>query len=231
MDNVSQEVAYLTWVCITTSSFIHPLFDFILCSNIRVYELFLLAGFTFCSGLFDVLSDKDSPPSIDYFASLAAPIPDKSWGVYFLVLRKPGFQPLAYIGSGTSTYRVLRVIVKEHQTQRVISDNLRAAYRNGYELISVTILCHCPIPGPDNFGAIRALTIAVEATFSCVFWAMANLNKQQASREMFEYGGLCSHNALLEGFRDCDTELTPEQRVAKAAIIQEKNRAYQDTIR
>jgi hypothetical protein len=32
----------------------------------------------------------------------------------------------------------------------------------------------------------------------------------------------------MEGFRDCDAQLTPEQRVAKAAIIQEKNRVYQD---
>lgn len=82
---------------------------------------------------------------------------------------------------------------------------------------------------------VRSLVLAIEATLSAAFWAMARHDKDYGyggaclwPKESFTYKGLCTHSALLEGWRDSeDIGFTAEQMEQTAAVTKERNRLYQ----
>lgn len=181
-----------------------------------------------------------TPPTIDFFESLPA-IFWGVWAVYVLVLTKPGCIPLIYVGTGTRGR-------KEGASQRLDSyDRLEwsmlprfvaAALRDGYQITHKGTLAWAPVPTPGQIPKTRLLFLALEATFSFLFWAMKSRDKDYNMgsccpwpRSSFTYGGLCSHNALWEKPAG-DFELTEEQLEEMAAEAKEKKRkadkAYHD---
>jgi hypothetical protein len=152
--------------------------------------------------------------------------------VYVLVYRKPGFEPLIYIGSGTAA-NGLRARLSEHRTGSVVPKHVKAAVKAGYKLRHIRVLGHCPIPTAANIPVYRTITVALEAALSAVFWPMVRTDKDYGFAHVcpwpldsFDYGGLCGHNPLMESVHG-DFDFTPEQLEEIAAATRAKNRAYQ----
>jgi hypothetical protein len=220
---------------INVRSYINPRFRFVLDSTCSVSTLFYRAGFTFCPGLLDIVQS-DSAPPLSWFESLSPIIPKRVWGVYVLVLKKPGYDPLLYIGSGTATYRGVRARLYEHQNGHVPPFNVKKARDFGYDITHMALLAYCDIPSPANGPTVRTAVVALEAVFAAVFWAFVPSGKDFGlshmcpwDRDAFEWLGLCSHSPLHEGIRCLDDEMdfTPQQLEDIARITKEKNAQYQ----
>lgn len=157
------------------------------------------------------------------------------WGVYYLVLKKPNHKSLLYIGSSTATQRGVRARFESYKRpisflNLALPRNLEKALKNGYQIICKGLFLHCPIPPPANQPILRYVVVALEAAFTCIFWAMNSRDKDCGfgevclwSRNLFEWAGLCSHNPLLEPVPS-DLHLSGEQLEAIAAATQENKR-------
>lgn len=207
------------WACVNVQTYINPRLRFVLDSLSTVTALFYLAGVTFCDGLFDAVRSTSAPP-LSWFESLSPIIPPNVWGIYVLVLKKAGYDPLLYIGSGTATYRGVRVRIREHRERILSPVNVKKALEFGYDITHIALLAHCDIPSPANIPKIRTLWVALEAVLTAVFWALVPSEKNFGLAHMcpwdestFEWLGICTHNPLHEAIRCREDELdfTPEQ--------------------
>ncbi|KAL2140019.1 hypothetical protein VTI28DRAFT_4327 [Corynascus sepedonium] len=159
-------------------------------------------------------------------------IPKNVWGVYAIILRKPGSVPLVYIGSGTSVYRGMRTRIQEHQSGVFTPEKLKAAYNKGYNKTRIVVLAHCAIPKASQVPLIRPVILALEAAFSTIFWAMCRKDKHYSlgpncpwDKHALGWQGLCTHNPLYD-LVSFDGILAPEQLAEIAAINREKQLAY-----
>jgi hypothetical protein len=223
------------WACIDVKTYINPRFRFVLDSPYTVAALFALAGVTFCPGLLDIVQSVSAPP-VSWVESLSPVIPKNVWGVYVLVLKKPGYDPLLYVGSCTATYRGVRARLGEHRDGRLSPTNVKKARDFGYDITHMALLAYCDIPSPASIPEIRTLFAALEAVFTAVFWAMVPSENAFGfshmcpwDRDAFEWLGLGSHNPLHEAIRchDGEMDFTSQQLEDMARITKEKNAEYQ----
>lgn len=122
-------------------------------------------------------------------------------------MTKPGSRPCIYIGSGTdalsgvsSRLRTYNKINKHDAPSRMY-DLAEAGYRIDHK----GLLCWAPIPKPSLQPRARLLFVALEATFSFVFWAMHTVNNDYGMshllpwlRTSLPFDGICTHCALGE---------------------------------
>lgn len=113
------------------------------------------------------------------------------------------------------------------------SQRVKTATRAGYKITHVASLAHAPIPAPGHIPVCRTVVIALEAAFTCVFWAMVSRSKDYGfsaicpwPRDKFEWCGLCTHNPLMEPNVGQDIDFTPEELEEMASATKEKNRLY-----
>ncbi|POS69791.1 hypothetical protein DHEL01_v211815 [Diaporthe helianthi] len=173
-------------------------------------EVATAANLTFCPGLLDVVRSP-TPPDISFFKST----PSKHlglWGVYCLVLEKPGRTPLVYIGeasqSGDGIRNRWRAYDNPTTYRKLLHSKVKNALDDGFKIVHKGVLSWCPIPGAKNLPRFRLLNYSVEAMFSFLFWAMfPKTGEYQIGscclwpRGSFTYGGLCSHSPLNDLMR------------------------------
>lgn len=92
-----------------------PRFAYILSSFDTLSTLFALCSFTFCPGLFELLS-ASTTPTLCWIKSLPTDVPKNVWGVYVVVLEKLNHPPLLYAGSATAAYRGARARFHEYDS-------------------------------------------------------------------------------------------------------------------
>jgi len=92
------------WTALNDPGWINRKFRHVLPSLQRISELANLLEMEFCPGLFEVLQSS-TPPTIAWFLSVNFPAPAKHWGIYAVVLQKPGRRCKLYIGSSTEAQR------------------------------------------------------------------------------------------------------------------------------
>lgn len=222
----------LLWSALHVSCWINPRFLLVLQSLERISELFEIVGLEFCAGLLPVLH-ASTPPSIDWFLGLpSTDSTDKKWGIYIIVLRKPGHRYKLYIGSATAYYRGVRARFEEYDNSKTLPRYVKAALKDGYTIQKKTLLAECPIPEAGNVPVYRVVLLALEAIFACYFWAMSKRDHDYGfnhlcpwSLDSFNYDGACSHNPLKEGFEG-ELGLTKEELQKIADDIKAKNIAY-----
>ncbi|KAL2195653.1 hypothetical protein P885DRAFT_79088 [Corynascus similis CBS 632.67] len=134
-------------------------------THAKLVSTFTGFGLTFCPGLLEVIQSP-TPVSVSWFESLPDFIPKNVWGVYAIILRKPGYLPLVYIGSGTSVYRGVRTRIQEHKTKVL---KLKAAYDKGYKRTRIVVLAHYAIPKASQVPFIRPAILVLEAVFNPIF--------------------------------------------------------------
>jgi len=128
--------------------------------------------------------------------------------------------------------RGLRARWENYNYKTALPEYVAIALRNGYRIVHKGVLAWAPLPSPANVPMFRLLFIAIEATFTFLFWSMRSKDKDYGmgvccpwSQESFSYSGLCSHNPLTKGVEG-NFKLSSEQYEAIAAAIKEKNRKY-----
>lgn len=222
----------IVWACLTPLPPVnrHPLFIDILHSQIVLSEILSAASLSFCPGLFEAIQ-ATSPPPLSFFLGLPSDN-FKRWAVYVLVLKKKGEVSLIYIGSGTDGTSGVRARWRKYDRGDSLPVYVKAALDQGYTIVHKGLLLWSPIPSATNVPRLRILFVAMEASFSFLFWAMYSKSKDYGmgaccpwDRASFSYRGLCSHNALLETVAG-DFDLSPEQLEELAAVAKERKRAY-----
>ena len=224
---IFQLILLLTWTCLDTvgEKQKHVVYGKVLSSYEALEQLLTSASVVFAPGLFEVLQ-AISPPTIAYFKGLPSGYL-KLWAIYLLVLEQDGRRPKIYIGSATEAK------AESDGDFTYVSLNVQKALQDGYTITHKGLLCTAPIPPAAFVPCYRVLFVALEATFTFLFWAMYTKSKHGYGMmdfcpwniDQLEYDGLCSHSALLE-LPLGDHELTPEELEAQAIKSREKQLEY-----
>ncbi|KAK5651315.1 hypothetical protein OQA88_12611 [Cercophora sp. LCS_1] len=213
-------------------------------SDRRIHELVDSVNLRFCDGLQEVLS-ADSPPPLAWFKSLPrvdAKSRNRAWGVYGIVMEKPGAIGLLYSGSGTSQSGGVRKRIRTYQLwiedlddpsrSMTIPKCMLQAQEEGYTITHIVMLCTCDPPRSSEFtDNLRLMVTATEAFFHCQFWTMEKKDREYGFKcpwpiEEFDYDGLCSHNPLWMKYYS-KSLLTAEETKARDAAAMKVYRKRQ----
>lgn len=218
MDSLLSLVLTLAWVCLeqTPFSMKNVLFAKFFQTFDLLQEASLGSGLCFAPGLLDALQSS-SPPLLDFFKNLPTTTRDL-WGVYLLVLEKPGLRPRLYVGSGTSiAAHGLASRMKQYEDGFLLPRFISSSIDEGFEITYKGVLCWMKIPDPTLVPVYRLLVFVLEATFAYAFWTMKAKKGDYGmghlcrwDRGTLGYDGLCSHCALNEGIRG-EFEMSAEE--------------------
>jgi len=229
---VLQIVVLITWKCISQPIHMNGLFKQVFFDKTVLAEVASAASLSFCPGLLEAIQ-AFGPPTIDFFLSTPTDCHGR-WAVYVIVMKKQGFIPYIYIGSGTEVRRGVRS--RWHMYDMVSRSNLPqevlAAIDDGYKIVHKGMLVWCKIPSAANVPRVRLLFVAMEAGLSFTFWAMKSITKDYKigdccpwSRKLFTYRGLCTHNSLIE-IVNGKFDLSAAQLETLAAEAKERKRLW-----
>ncbi|KAK3715579.1 Aconitate hydratase mitochondrial [Vermiconidia calcicola] len=230
-----QLVLLLCWTCLSSAPKDQkfPIFTKVLPSKNVLEQILSAASLSFAPGLFEVLQAA-TPPTVAYFKSLPTD-GKKRWALYILVLEKPGCRFRIYLGSGTNALVGVPGRFYEYNSGRY-PQHVQKALNEGYVITHQGLLCWTPIPSAAQAPTARTLFIALEATFSFVFWAVRAVQKDYGMSHMcpwplntLEYDGLCSHSALTEAVPG-DHGLTSEEHEAQFAEMKQRRASQQNEI-
>lgn len=228
--DIVQTMAEKTWACIAAPVSKHGLFDQIFPDREALFDSVDAAPLEFCPGLLQAMQSP-SPPDTSFFLGLPSDHVGR-WSIYSLVLEKPGATPYVYIGSGTSAVGGVRTRWNEYDRKARLPQYVKAAFDDGYKIVSKGLLVWCPIPSAADVPCLRILFVAMEAALAFVFWTMLSQSKDYGMlgicpwpKDTFRYRSLYSHNPMWEGIKG-DFDLSAEQLEEMAVAIKEKTRVY-----
>ena len=192
-------------------------------------QLLSSAALIFAPGLLEVLQAA-TPPAVSFFKSLPGSY-DSHWGVYVVVLEKYGSRSRIYVGSATGEYG-LRSRFKCYDKKQVLPKKVEDSLNEGFKIVHRGILCSTPRPTAALRPTFRMLILALESTFTFLFWAISSKTRFKIGQSVcpwdvstFEYDGTCTHSALVEkSFGDHD--LTSDQLEAQAAAAAKYGREW-----
>lgn len=226
------------WHALETSPGKNPLFTQIFHDRETLLAICQAIGPRFPAQVFEAIQS-DSAPDTSFFESLPGEEDVDTaliWAVYDMVLKKRGHIDLLYSGSGTNAKGGLRARWMAHKQglkSHSMPYKVMKALEKGYKITSKGIYACIPLPDPSNVPIYRLFMVALEATFSFLFWTMESIEKDYKigscclwPRSEFTYGGLNGHDALSEKV-DGDFDLTTEQLMEKAAIIKKRRQENQ----
>lgn len=189
------------------------------------------ANLMFCPGLLDVVLSP-TPPDIDFFKKLPVKYLGL-WGVYCLVLEKPGCIPVIYIGEASNKDKGIPLRWRAYNNPDVYREELPSKVRDflddGYKITHKAVLVYAPIPSAGDVPRVRCLFYVLEATFAFYFWAMFGDKDYQIEsccpwdRKSLTYGGLCSHSSLNDPMK-ANLKLSREELEELAAEAAEEKR-------
>lgn len=203
-DTITLVVNFI-WETLSTDHYVNPIFDTIFTSPETIAAYVGLADLKFHPDLHDILNSPNAP-TLEWLKSFDTTLPPNktSWGIYFLLLEKPGAQPLLYIGSRTSVAGGLRPRLQQHLNHSTIPHLMDKAYDNGYNTVHQGLLATCATPTAADVPKMRAVIIALETMFHWVFWSFAEeyLDYNLPPRATWDpstlpWRGANSHNPML----------------------------------
>ncbi|KAL2134021.1 hypothetical protein VTI74DRAFT_1185 [Chaetomium olivicolor] len=225
-------VMLVAWACLDDTPFNqkNPLFARFFKHQDDIEQLAQQLPLCFCAGLFDILTSGSTPP-IRFFRSLPLG-PDLCWGIYAVLLEKPGSRPRLYIGSGTAsgtpTACGVRLRLKQYDDGFLIPVHVQSALDDGYSITNKGLLCWAIRPAAALQPVTRLLFVLLESNFTYMFWAMKARRGDCGmghlcfwNRSELEYDGVCTHPALSEGVHG-EFSMSPEELEAYAREKEEK---------
>jgi len=158
---------------------------------------------------------------------------ENKWAVYLLVLEKPNCRSRIYVGSGTEQIRGVAYRFNQYNTQTGLPKFIKKSPDEGYTIQHKGLLCWSSLPQAADVPITRLVFVALEATFTHVFWALRGQTDLGYSmtgmfawaRDSLEYDGCCSHNSLSETFAG-DLGMSAEDLEAKMLEQTRKKLAY-----
>ncbi|KAI7239499.1 hypothetical protein KC330_g1909 [Hortaea werneckii] len=228
MATILEWVAQRAWECLsgTVVRLMNPVFVVLIAAQAALLPLLNL-HVTFAEGLLDTLQSS-SAPALDFFSSLPSdllrlPLSSKYIGVYVVLLEKEGSRFKIYIGSGIGLSGI-QPRMYQYDRYECLPNRMLEAVRNGYKITHKGLLCWSPLPDVTTRLAVRVLFRLLEATFTCVFWAMVSRQTHYGMPllcpwplDSLPYDGLCTHTPLLEGIPGETDGFSPEQIAAQEA--------------
>jgi hypothetical protein len=172
----------------------------------------------------DVLASPE-PPSVEFFRSLPRPTSDdKLWAIYAVLMEHDDLPCVLYIGSGTdATGGVFARIKMYTPNYSTLPELVEAAFRKGYRVSSIGMLCWTPLPSAGVVPAVRARFLGLEEYFAIRLHAIIKMRTDYLfqdlvswPRESVSWAPLCTHHPLREALRG-DLSLSPEQLEVIAA--------------
>jgi hypothetical protein len=233
--DLTRLITLLCWSLLLVRTYVHPTLTIAIDSFNTLSALYNAAQLTFCPGLLDTIC-MVAPPTFVWFKSLSSSIPIKRWGIYVLVLKKPGCTPGIYIGSGTDSRNGLSGRLYGHLRGDACPFHVDKAKRDGFTITHMAVLVSCPIPAPADRPRIRVLLLLLEAAFTCIFWSLRRRDQPYGcehlapwSLDLYSWDGLCSHSPITESaeVRKGDLQFSHEQLNQMATITEDKERTYQ----
>ncbi|KAK6379798.1 carbamoyl-phosphate synthase (glutamine-hydrolyzing) cpa2 [Exophiala oligosperma] len=193
-----------------------PFFARFFTSQDAIEEIALKAGLEFAPELWDTMQSADAP-GIEFFEGLPVCLVP-CWGIYAVVLKKPGCRPAVYIGSGTNKNGSAIVRLNQYDALKYLPSRVAAKLDEGFSIVHKGLLCWRPMPPVRYIPIWRLLFVALEAALAFIFWTMYSpkggdwgcLHLCLWDRDTLEYDGLCSHPAVNETIRG-EFDLTEEQ--------------------
>jgi hypothetical protein len=167
-----QLVSLLLWTCLNTTpkGQANQAFATVLSSQVIIEELLSPTSLVFAPDLFDILQ-ASTPPAVSYFKTLPTEF-HKRWAVYPLVLEKPNYRPRIYVGSGTDARDGVSARLRRYDKGGLLGRFVTQALDEGYIIQHKGLLCWTSTPSADIVPILRLLFVALEATFTWVFWAV-----------------------------------------------------------
>ncbi|KAF2429891.1 hypothetical protein EJ08DRAFT_263104 [Tothia fuscella] len=232
--NVLEYITFLLWglLSLTSPAVKYVAFATIFPTEETFTQLINSVALTFAPGLLECMTSLQ-PPTMAWFKQLPTLSSNavRVWGVYALVLEKPGERSRLYVGSGTDSVHGLWRRLSSYDSGQALPSLIEPALNDGWIIVHKRVLCQTALPSLSNYFLSRALILAIESLFSVVFWAMFSKTNDYGSpplcpwdRAVLGYDGLCSHTALIEGIRGVNENLTLEEtardeseRLAKAS--------------
>ncbi|KAI8943450.1 hypothetical protein NX059_001459 [Plenodomus lindquistii] len=199
-----------------------PSFRIRIFSDIRnVVYLLQLLGCVFDSSLMPILCS-GRPPSIQQIKSMTGirqddPFWRGKWGVYIVVLEKPGCRPKLYVGSSVDSQAGLfgRVAVYFTLYSPKLPKYVYLATQKDWEVTYVAVPFYFTKPTTAMLlGFAQTLVLSVKHTLTFRLWTMVGRWKNCTSlalwkREDQEYDGANNHSCMREGHSM--EEATPEE--------------------
>ena len=108
--------------------------------------------------------------------------------------------------------------------------------KDGYEISHRGVLVSRPLPSAAEIPFVRAFFLALEGTFTYLFWSMYSTKwnvplLKPSNLDRLEYRGLNSHSPLTESRHLDGVNLTPEEleaaEAARIECVHVLNREYQ----
>lgn len=183
-------------------------------------------------GLTDVLKS-GKPPSLDFFKSLPGCTKRHQWGIYVLVLERPGSKAKIYIGSGTHAVDRLKARCRGYKSGTgPWSKHTRTAMKDGYRLSSFGLLCWIDLPSPTQELRQRARMLVLESVMAINFNACRETIVDKLYIEDFylwdradtDWEPLFGHLSITEKVAR-NGRLSDAELLAAAASRKERNRA------
>lgn len=211
----------LLWECVSIAPrSVNPVFKIRTPTPEVAAQLLTSMSMTFAPGLLTVLQ-ASTPPTVDFFKSLPTIDileDDIWWADYAIVLEKPGFRSIIYIGSGTQFEYGIHRRLKDYDCYKSLPLLAQAALENGFVITHKGLLCWTRCPGRMQQFHYSMVFLALEAVFTVVFWAIRCSTDYGFSmtaiclwpRDLFEYDGACGHSSLNESPRGIP-DLSEEQ--------------------
>lgn len=230
---IRQFLVDFTWTLLSIGPHVHERFRHVIPTHHCLEEYLRSFDFSFCPGLWDALNNVD-PPTISWFENLPGVLPPDVWGVYAMVLRKADCASGLYVGSGTAGHRGMAVRFADHRKHRNAPTRAIEAWSDGWVTSCIVPLFTIPIPTAAKVPTVRAVVVALEAAFHCLFWSMeSDVNPYYFgdncpwSPQIFEYFGFCSHNPLIAHPTGGGKELSESELEHAALARSENTRQYQ----
>ncbi|KAK3337945.1 hypothetical protein B0H65DRAFT_477286 [Neurospora tetraspora] len=111
------------------------------------------------------LLDSPTPPTIEFINSLPSNFSRQNWGVYILILERPGSPTAVFVGSSTSSEGGTRKRVLKHLSARPNSgkkpsaEAVQQALDRGYTIVHCAQIAKVPLPKQQK-KRIRVLIIS-----------------------------------------------------------------------
>ena len=185
----------------------------------------------------DLVLSSNTPPSIEFFKQLPRPSTTiKQWGIYAIVIERPGEPPKLYIGSDTSAdggiqRRVNSYLADTAKLPRFVDIEITKAKAldKDYTITSIGMLCWNDLPEAHLVPRYRARMLVLEPALTIVFCASIKTIMDELfipdfflwQRDQATWKPLCSHLSLSEAVR-ADLSLTPEELTVAAAARKER---------
>ncbi|KAJ4369769.1 hypothetical protein N0V83_005533 [Neocucurbitaria cava] len=232
LDALSKLVDDMTHTLINIDApdwYMNPDFGFLFGERSSYDSIAACSSLSFPPNLHDVLTSPVAP-SIAFLKSLPLPAGD-FWAIYVIVMEKDGCPTLVYIGSGTDAIQGVSARLPHYVPGCAAAPRfVRHAFRKGYHVAHRGLLCWTPLPNAGLVPRVRARFLALEALFTCLFFAAYAAVTDQYhehllrwEREAVEWGPLCSHISLKEDIKG-DIYLSAEE-VEIVAALRKKHRA------